>query len=61
MTNPRTKEVWVLQIQNPDNAADIATEVYDDFDLFLRRSAELGDRWGVVPVGRSVMVNTRYY
>jgi hypothetical protein len=61
MTEPKTKEVWVLRIQNPDNSADVATEVYDDFDLFMERSIQLHDKWGVSAEGRSVLVNTVYY
>lgn len=56
-----TKEVWVLSIPNPSNAADVATEVYDDFDLFMKRAAEIREKWNVVAAGRSVLVNVRYY
>lgn len=61
MDSKETKEVWVIQIPNPTNTADMTTEVYDDFDLFLKRSVEIRDAWGVVTSGRNVLVNTRYY
>jgi hypothetical protein len=61
MDSKETKEVWVIQIPNPCNSDYVATEVYDDFDLFVKRSTEIRETWGVVAVGRSLLVNTRYY